>query len=76
MHSARCDRRGAGAIAFGLAKSGGLLVIRVSSATANDVKEIVALGNTQRFSMEFVLGMIILIFGTISVYFIKAYLDR
>jgi len=26
--------------------------------------------------MEFVLGMIILIFGTISVYFIKAYLDR
>ncbi len=37
---------------------------------------IVALGSTQRFSMEFVLGMIVLIFGTVAVYLLKAYLAR
>jgi hypothetical protein len=37
---------------------------------------IVALGNAQRFSMELVLGMIVLIFGTVCVYFIKSYLAR
>lgn len=37
---------------------------------------IVALGNTQRFTIEFVLGIVILIFGTVAVYFLKAYLAR
>ena len=37
---------------------------------------IVALGNAQRFSMEFVLGMIVVIFGTVGVYLLKAYLAR
>jgi uncharacterized membrane protein len=37
---------------------------------------IVALGNTQKFSMEFVWGIIILMFGTVGVYLLKAYLAR
>lgn len=37
---------------------------------------IVALGNAQSFSMEFVLGTVVLIFGTIGVYLLKAYLAR
>ncbi|MEK0182421.1 hypothetical protein [Microcoleus anatoxicus] len=37
---------------------------------------IVALGSAQRLSMELVLGMMVLIFGTVGVYFLKAYLAR
>ena len=37
---------------------------------------LVALGNAQRFSMELVLGMTVLIFGTVGVYLLKAYLAR
>ncbi len=37
---------------------------------------IVALGSAQRFSMELVLGMMVLILGTVGVYFLKAYLAR
>ncbi|MEG3847895.1 DUF1648 domain-containing protein [Microcoleus sp. herbarium19] len=37
---------------------------------------IVALGNAQRFSIEFVWGMIVLMLGTVGVYLVKAYLAR
>ncbi|AFZ09037.1 protein of unknown function DUF1648 [Oscillatoria nigro-viridis PCC 7112] len=37
---------------------------------------LVALGNAQRFSVELVLGIIVLIFATVGVYFRKAYLAR
>jgi uncharacterized membrane protein len=37
---------------------------------------IVALGNAQRFSMEFILGMTVLMFATLGVYLLKAYLAR
>jgi uncharacterized membrane protein len=37
---------------------------------------LVALGNAQSFSMEFVLGTIVLIFGTVGVYLLRAYLAR
>jgi uncharacterized membrane protein len=37
---------------------------------------LVALGNAQRFSVELVLGIIVLIFATVSVYLWKAYLAR
>jgi len=37
---------------------------------------LVALGNAQRFSVELVLGIIVLIFGTVGVYLLKAYSAR
>lgn len=37
---------------------------------------LVALGNAQRFSVELVLGIIVLIFATVGVYLRKAYLAR
>ncbi|MEG4964267.1 MULTISPECIES: DUF1648 domain-containing protein [unclassified Microcoleus] len=37
---------------------------------------VVALGNAQRFSIELVLGLVVLIFGTVGVYFLKAYSAR
>ncbi|MEG3839229.1 DUF1648 domain-containing protein [Microcoleus sp. herbarium14] len=37
---------------------------------------IVALGNAQRFSLELLLGIVVLMFGTVGVYFFKAYLAR
>lgn len=37
---------------------------------------IVALGNAQRFSMEFFLGIIILILATVGIYFFNAYSAR
>jgi lipopolysaccharide export LptBFGC system permease protein LptF len=37
---------------------------------------LVALGNAQSFSMEFVLVTIVLIFGTVGVYLLRAYLAR
>ncbi len=37
---------------------------------------IMALGTAQRFTIEFVLGIVVLIFGTVAVYLLKAYLAR
>ncbi|MEG4499166.1 DUF1648 domain-containing protein [Microcoleus sp. F10-C6] len=37
---------------------------------------LVTLGNVQRFSVELVLGIIVLIFATVGVYLLKAYLAR
>jgi len=37
---------------------------------------LVALGNAQRFSIELLLGLVVLIFGTVSVYLLKAYSAR
>lgn len=37
---------------------------------------LVALGNAQRFSVELVFGIILLIFATVGVYLVRAYLDR
>ena len=37
---------------------------------------LVALGNAQRFSMELLLGIIVLILGTVGVYLVKAYSAR
>ncbi|MBD1884307.1 DUF1648 domain-containing protein [Microcoleus vaginatus] len=37
---------------------------------------LVALGNAQRFSVELVLGIIVLIFGTVGVYLLKSYSAR
>ena len=37
---------------------------------------LVALGNAQRLSMELVLGLVVLIFGTVGVYLLKAYSAR
>jgi len=37
---------------------------------------LVALGNAQRFSIELVFGIILLIFATVGVYFVRAYLAR
>ena len=37
---------------------------------------LVALGNAQRFSMELLLGIIVVILGTVGVYLVKAYLAR
>lgn len=37
---------------------------------------IVALGNAQKLSMEFIFAIIVLILGTAGVYFLKAYLAR
>ena len=37
---------------------------------------IVALGNAQKFSIELVFGMIIFIFATVGLYFMRAYLAR
>ncbi|MEG5042614.1 MULTISPECIES: DUF1648 domain-containing protein [unclassified Microcoleus] len=37
---------------------------------------LVALGNAPRFSVELVLGIIVLIFGTVGVYLLKAYSAR
>jgi uncharacterized membrane protein len=37
---------------------------------------LVALGNAQSLSMEFVLGMFVLVLGTVGVYLLKAYLAR
>jgi uncharacterized membrane protein len=37
---------------------------------------LVALGNAQRFSIELLLGLVVLIFGTVGVYFLKAYWAR
>jgi uncharacterized membrane protein len=37
---------------------------------------LVALGNAQRFSVELVLGITFLIFATVGVYLVRAYLDR
>ena len=37
---------------------------------------LVALGNAQRFSMELLLGIVVLIFATVGVYLLKAYLAR
>ncbi|MEG4320294.1 MULTISPECIES: DUF1648 domain-containing protein [unclassified Microcoleus] len=37
---------------------------------------IVALGNAQRFSIELVFGITFLIFATVGVYFVRAYLAR
>ena len=37
---------------------------------------IVALGNAQRFSIELLLGLVVLIFGTVGVYLLKAYSAR
>ena len=37
---------------------------------------LVALGNAQRLSIELVLGMIVLILGTVAVYLVKAYSAR
>ena len=37
---------------------------------------LVALGNAQRFSVELLFGIILLIFATVGVYFVRAYLAR
>ncbi|MEG4235685.1 DUF1648 domain-containing protein [Microcoleus sp. Pol11C3] len=37
---------------------------------------LVALGNAQRFSVELILGIIVLILGTVGVYIVKAYSAR
>lgn len=37
---------------------------------------LVALGNAQRFSIELLLGLVVLIFGTVGVYLLKAYAAR
>ncbi|MEG4503201.1 DUF1648 domain-containing protein [Microcoleus sp. F6_B4] len=37
---------------------------------------LVALGNAQRFSIELLLGLLVLIFGTVGVYLFKAYSAR
>ena len=37
---------------------------------------LVALGNAQRFSVELLLGFVVLIFGTVGVYLLKAYSAR